>query len=68
MYGESVNRHCQVFGMDFSKLLAPGIVFEERLVHVIRHLLRPGSVDLVDFFRVRVVSIKPSELALGVTE
>ena len=41
---------------------------EEGLEHVIRHLLRPGAVDLVDLLGVRVVRVESSELTFDVAK
>jgi len=65
---KGINRHRQMFRMNLGKFLASGVIFEEWFIHVFSHLFWTGTVNLVNFFCVRVVGVQTSELALGITE
>ena len=59
---ESVDCHRQALRVDLSELLASGVVLEVLLEHVLRHLLRPGPVDLEHLVRVGIVGVEAPEL------
>ena len=46
MNSEGVYRRSEMLGVDLAKFLAPAVVFEVVVHHVVRHLPRTNTMDL----------------------